>query len=270
MKLNHIYAILSIFAVLILGSCKKEGEFLTKPVKAIKPYEITGYAIGDVLEQYFDGVKVRDYYGRVTSGSVVPQIVFENDVTLMQFKKKSNGQVVYEQKFDINDTKNEVPKFFFDGTKLSQSYPYPKAQGTDYLVNFFIDGPKDLPAVDIDMDVLEYYYDNNNNLVIVQTSTFPIASNVATGKWTEYLQIQVPPSLLPTQPGTEFYPIATIKNAKTKQYLINNDAISSALQIELPDQWTSQGKTQSIHIQGLIGDNKALYIELNDLVKLFP
>lgn len=269
MKLNNIHYILSIFAVLILGSCKKEGEFLTKSVKAIKPYDITGYAIGDVLEQYFDGIKVRDYYGRVTSASVVPQIVFENDVTVMQFKKKSNGQVVYEQKFNIKDAKNEVPKFYFDGNKITNTYAYPRAQGTDYLMNFFIDGPKEIGAVDIQIDVIEYYYASNNDLVIVNTTSFPITNNLALGKWSEYYKVLPPPTLTPTQSGTEFYPLITIKNSKTKQYLVGKTAAEGTFQAEIPDQWTSQGKTQSIHIEGITEDN-IFYLRANDLVQMFP
>lgn len=269
MKINHIHFILSIFAVLTLGSCKKEGEFLTKPVKALKPFDITGYAVGDVLEQYFDGVKVRDYYGQVGLSSIVPQLVFNNDVTIMQLKKKSTGEVVYEQKFNINDAKNEVPKFYFDGKKISNTYSYPKAQGKDYLMNFLIDGPQDMGPVDIQLEVLEYYYDNNNQLIIVNTNTFPIANNLSLGKWSEYFIVTPPPSLTPTQAGTDFYPVITIKNAKTKQYLVGKTAVDGSFQAELPDQWTSQGKTQSIHIQG-ITENKVFYLKINDLVQMFP
>lgn len=270
MKINHKHYIITIIAVLFLGSCKKEGEFLTKPIKAIRPFDMTGYAIGDALELYFDDVKIRDYYGKISLGTVSPQLAFENDVTIMQLRKKSTGEVVYEQKFNIADAKNEVPKFYFNGTSIAKSYPYPKPQGKDYLVNFYFDGPKDLGPVDVQMEVLEYYYDNNNNLVVVNTTGFPIATGIAIGKWSEYLKIQPPPVMLPTQPGTDFYLLITLKSSKTKKYLLNGDVVENALQIELPDQWTSSGKTQSIHIQTKIADNKALYFELNDLVQMFP
>lgn len=269
MKINHIHYILSVFAMLILGSCKKEGEFLTKSVKALKPFDITGYAIGDVLEQYFDGVKVREYYGRVGMPSIVPELVFDSDVTVMQLKKKSTGEVVYEQQFNINDAKNEVPKFYFDGNKISNTYSYPKAQGKDYLMNFFVDGPQDMGPVDIQMDVIEYYYDSNNQVVIVNTTSIPIANNLALGKWSEYFTVAPPPTLTPTQSGTDFYPFLTIKNAKTKQYLVGKTAMEGTFQAEIPDQWTSQGKTQSIHIQG-ITENKIFYLKMNDLVQMFP
>ena len=259
-----------LICLLFFGSCKKEGEFLTRPIKAIKPFDMAGYAIGDALDLYFDGVKIRDYYGRISLGVVSPQLAFENDVTVMQLRKKSTGDIVYEQKFNINDAINEVPKFYFDGTKVSKNYQYPKPQGNEYLVNFYFDGPKDLVAIDIQMEVLEYYYDSNNNLVVVNTTAFPIAADVVIGKWTEYLTIQPPPNMVPTQPGTDFYPVVTIKSTKTKKYLLNGGAVENAVQIELPDQWTSSGKTQSVHIQTKIGDNKALYLELNDLVQLFP
>lgn len=269
MKTNYRHCIVSLIAILIMCSCKKDGEFLAKPVKAIKPFDIKGYAVGDSLEQYFDGMKIRDYYGRISLGAAVPQLAFENEVTVMQLKKKSTGEVVYEQKFNVKDAKNEVPSFYFDGNKFTNSYQYPQAQGTDYLINFYLDGPKEMAPVDIQIEVLEYYIDNNNNTVIVQTTSFPLVSNLTMGKWTEYLNIQAPPEMTPTQSGTDFYPVVTIKDSKTKKYLVNDDVISSALQIEVPDQWTSQGKTQSIHIQGMIGDNKALYFEVNDLVKFF-
>lgn len=270
MKTNRIHYILAIFTVLLLVSCKKEGKFLAKPVKAIKPYDIRGYAVGDVLEQYFDGVKVREYYGRISTASVVPQLTFESDETLMQLKKKSTNEVVYEQKFNINDAKNEVPRFYFDGNKISNTYSYPKAQGTDYLMNFFFDGPKDLGSIDIQMDVIEYYYDSKNQLVIVNTTSFPIASNVTLGKWTAYFTVKPPTNVTPTQSGTDLYPLLTLKNSKTKKYLVSDDLmLSSIQQAALPDQWTSEGKTQSFHIQTLVRDDKTLYFIVNDLIQTF-
>lgn len=268
MKTNHIPYILCIFALLLLGGCKKEGEFLTKPIKAIKPYDIRGYAVGDVLEQYFDGVKIRDYYGRITTGSVVPQITFESDVTVMQLKKKSTGEVVYEQKFNINDAKNEVPRFYFDGSKIANTYQYPVAQGSEYLANFYFDAPKGTPPVDINIEVLEYYMDANNKVIVVHSTNFPIAVNLEMGKWSEYLKIAPPSQVNPTQSGTDLYPIVSIRDAKTKKYLMGGEFDINTINMEIPDQWTSQGKVQSIHIYKKV-EGGVSYLEVNDLIQFF-
>nr|WP_121271462.1 hypothetical protein [Pedobacter schmidteae] len=268
MKINHINFIIVACAILFAG-CKKEGEFVLKPVKALKPFDIKGYVVADTLEQYFDGVKVRDLYGKVSLAYVTPQIAFQNDVAVMQLKKKSTKEVVYEQKFSIADAKNEVANFYFDGTKVSKSYQYPKPEGSDYMVNFYFDGPKGMPSVDIGIDVLEYYMDANNKVIVVHSTSFPIAENLQRGKWSEYLKISPPPPVIPTQSGTDLYPVVTIRDAKTKKYLIGNNFETSTIQMEIPDQWTSQGKVQSIHIQQK-GAEKNVFMEINDLVQLFP
>lgn len=269
MKTYSIHYIIILFS-LLLFSCKKDGEFAIKPIKAVKPFDMSGYVIADTLEQYFDGVKVRDLYGRISLGYVIPQLAFENDFTLMQLKKKSTGGVIYEQKFNITDDKNVIPKFYFDGTKVSSSYQYPKPQGSQYLVNFYFDAPRGTPPVEISLDVLEYYMDNDNKLIVVKTTSFPITTNLQTGNWTNYLTIEPPAEVVPTQEGTEIYPVVTVKDAKTKKYLINDDVLASLIQVEIPDQWTSQGKTQSIHVVAKIGTTGALYLGVNDLVQFFP
>jgi hypothetical protein len=267
LKINHI---LVIIGLLLCSACEKEGKIALKPIKALKPYEIKGYVIGDTLEQYFDGLKIRDYYGKVSLGVVAPLMAFENDITVMQLKKKSTGQIVYEQKFQISNTQNIVPNFYFDGTNFKSQYNYPDPQGNEYIANFYLDAPKDAAAADINIDVLEYYFDLNNQLVVVNTTSIPVGSNIKPGVWTAYLQLQVPPILVPTQSGTEFYPIVTIRNSNTKAYYINNNRDDSTLQIEIPDQWTSTGKVQSIHLAKKIAVTKIIYLELNDLVQLFP
>lgn len=266
MKIYKIHYLLVLCSLLLLTSCEKDGEIVIKNIKALKPFELRGYVVGDTLEQYFDGNKIRDYYGKATLGTVRPELAFTNDEILMQFKNKRTKELVYEQKFSIKDADNVVPKFFYDGSKFANKYEYPTAQGTDYLVNFYLDAPKGLEAVDIATDVLEYYIDVNNQLVIVNVTSFPIATDVKPGKWTPYYTLKPPPTLNPTQAGTDFYPIISLKNAKTKKYVINDNAFDSSIQMEIPDQWTSQGKTQSMHIIGRINAT-AYYFEVNDLVQ---
>ncbi|WP_442588455.1 hypothetical protein ACSBL2_20655 [Pedobacter sp. AW31-3R] len=270
MKTYSIYYIIILFSLLLLGSCKKDGEFVLKPIKAVKPFEMSGYVVADTLEQYFDGVKVRDLYGRVSLGYVTPQLAFENDIIVMQLKKKSTGGIIYEQKFNINDDNNVIPKFYFDGTQVTSSYQYPKPQGREYLVNFYLDAPKGTPPIDISLEVLEYYMDNDNKIIVVNTTSFPITTNLQIGKWTNYLTIEPPTEVVPTQEGTEIYPVVAIKDAKTKKYLINGDVVESSIQVEIPDQWTSQGKTQSIHLVAKVGPTGSLYFRVNDLVQFFP
>ncbi|TKC08086.1 hypothetical protein FA048_13070 [Pedobacter polaris] len=267
MKIYKIHYLLVLCSLLLLASCEKEGEIVVKNVKALKPFDMRGYVVGDTLEQYFDGNKIRDCYGKVTLGYAKPELAFTNDELLMQFKNKRTKELVYEQKFSIKDADNVVPKFFYDGVKLSDKYEYPTAQGNDYLVNFYFDAPKGLEAIDIATDILEYYFDANNQLVIVNVTSLPIATGVKPGKWTPYYTLKPPPTLNPTQAGTDFYPVISLKNSKTKKYVINNNAYESAIQMEIPDQWTSQGKTQSMHIQGKINSLKAYYFEVNDLVQ---
>ncbi|WP_316845907.1 hypothetical protein [Pedobacter psychrodurus] len=264
-KITYIIAFVSI---LIFSACEKEGKVLLPKIKALKPFEMRGYVLGDTLEQYFDGIKVRDYYGGVTLGTVAPSIAFENDVTTMEFRKKSTGQKLYEQTFKITDSINVVPKFYFDGNTLSPRYNYPTPQGQDYLINFYYDAPKGSVGIDLSIDVLEYYYDANNNLVVVQTTSFPLTSNIGIGKWTDFIKITPPPSIVPSQPGTDLYPIVTMRNSKTKEYLIGNDRDRSTLQIEIPDQFTSSGKVQSMHLVNKT-ENKINYMQVNDLVQFF-
>ena len=61
--------------------------------------------------------------------------------------------------------------------------------------------------------------DNDNKLIVVKTTSFPITTNLQTGNWTNYLTIEPPAEVLPTQEGTEIYPVVTVKDAKTKKYL---------------------------------------------------
>lgn len=266
MKIYKTHYLLALCSLLILSSCEKEGEIVVKNVKALKPFDMRGYVVGDTLEQYFDGNKVRDCYGKVTLGYAKPELAFTNDEMLMQFKNKRTKELVYEQKFSIKDADNVVPKFFYNGVKFSDKYEYPIAQGSDYLVNFYLDVPKGLEAIDITTDVLEYYIDAKNQTVIVNVTSFPIATEVKPGKWTSYYTLTPPPTLNPTQAGTEFYPVISLKNSKTKKYLNDDDVFGSSIQMEIPDQWTSQGKTQSMHITGRI-NSKVYSFEVNDLVQ---
>lgn len=272
MKKIKILYLIALFPMLILGSCEKDGTAIMPVIKSVnKQFNISGFVLGDTVEQYFDGLKMREYYGQVRTTGFLAELAFVKDEINMELKKKSNGEVIYKQTFHVNDKQNIVPKFYFDGTKVATQYPYPVPQGNDYTVNFFIEKSTGAEPIDINVEVLEYYYDDTKQdpLVVVKTTTHPIAQNVKPGSWTPYFKIPIPTATA-TQSGTELYPIVVMRDSKTKQYFVNNNRDESTLMIELPYDGVSPGKVQSLHIsRNLRYDNK-FYYEMFDLTKIFP
>ncbi|RZM07807.1 MAG: hypothetical protein EOO88_51170 [Pedobacter sp.] len=236
-----------------------------------KAYEISGFVLGDTLEQYFDGVKIREYYGQVRTTGWLGQLAFERDVINMELKKKSSGETVYKQSFSIKDETNIVPKFYFDGQKIANSYSYPSPEGADYSVNFYLDNAGGPGLVDINIGVLEYYYDSSKQdpLVVVNTTSFPIAQNVKPGAWTPYFKIPIP-MVMPQQSGTELYPIVVVRDAKTKEYYVNNLRDASMISMELPYDGVAQGKVQSMFLAKKIAYAKVYFLETFELTQLFP
>ncbi|NQX42444.1 hypothetical protein SAMN05421820_111167 [Pedobacter steynii] len=258
--------------VLLFSACEKDGIPVLSEIKAInKEFSITGFVLGDTVEQYFDGVKMREYYGQVKVAGSQSQLAFVKDEINMELKRKSTGETIYQQKFNINDKTNIVPGFYFDGLKFSNGYSYPEPQGDEYIANFYLEPSGGATPIDINIEVLEYYFDDTkpNPMIVVNTTTIPIVENVQPGKWTPYLKVPVP-MVTPQQSGTELYQIVVIKDSKTKEYYVNKKRDDSILNLEIPYDGVSRGKVQSFFFNRKMGSGKVAYPEFYDLVQLFP
>jgi len=268
-KIIYLAAILPIF---LFSACEKDGNHIMPKIKAInKDFNISGFVIGDTVEQYFDGVKMREYYGQVRTTYPLDQLAFVKDEVNMELKRKSTGETIYRQTFNINDKENIVPQFYFDGLKFNKGYTYPDPQGDEYTANFYVDPSGGSTSVDINIDVLEYYYDSTkpDPIIVVNTTTIPIAENVKPGEWTPYRKVQIPKAN-PQQGGTELYPIVVVRDSKTKDYYVNNNRDQSTVTMELPYDGVSPGKVQSIYLNKKTVTAKMFYLEVYDLIPLFP
>lgn len=263
-----LFSALTIF-LCTLCACEKEGEIIVNPIKEFKPYSIQGFALGK-LDQYFDGVKVRELYGNMPSG--IEAIAFEKEEISMELKNKANGQTIYQQLFNISSDTNKVPKFYFDGEKMHDTYTYPDVQGKEYLANFYFDFPKDSTAVDIVIELVEYYYDWNLNdpTVIIDTTTIPLFSNIKPGKWSEYMPLNPIPPQTKHNPESEFQPYICVKKAGKDAYYIGSTQTENTFQLELPYDWTTQGKVQSIFVGWTQKGSVVSLMPQQNLVALFP
>ncbi len=257
-----------IFLVVLFCSCKKESDILVKTPKKIRPFEFNGYVISEPLEQYFDGVKVRDLYGKIQlQYPAESSLAFMNDQTEMELKRKGTGEVVYKQTFKASDENSKVPLFYFDG-KWKNRFEYPDVTGTDFLVNFYFDAPDDSAAADVYMTVVEYWLDwddTNNPQKILKLHDIPLAQNVKKG-WTTFRKLDKLPDLPKIRPESEFWPQATIKKAGTNEYYVRNDLNYSGFNLQVPQGWESQGMVQSIYFNFTELGN----IVFNDLVPMYP
>nr|WP_294869875.1 hypothetical protein [uncultured Pedobacter sp.] len=268
-KIIYLAAILPIF---LFSACEKDGDYIMPKIKAInKEFNISGFVMGDTVEQYFDGVKMREYHGQVKTISFQNQLAFTKDEINMELKSKSTGKTVYQQTFNINDKENIVPGFYFDGLKFSKGYTYPDPVGDEYAVNFYADPSGGSDPVDINIDVLEYYYDSTkpDPIIVVNTTTIPLAQNVQPGTWTSYVKVPVP-VVIPQQSDTQIYPIVVIRDAKTKDYYVNKNRDQSTINMEMPYDGVSQGKVQSLYFNRKKITEKQNFLEFFDLVQLFP
>lgn len=258
--------------VLLFSACEKDGIHISPKIKAInKEFSISGFVLGDTIEQYFDGVKMREYYGPVRIGYFQSQLAFEKEEIYMELKRKSTGETIYSQTFNIADKQHIVPRFYFDGKQFSKGYTYPDPEGDEYTANFYLDPSGGSTPVNINIEVLEYYLDDTrpDPIVVVNTTTIPIAENVKPGAWTPYLKVQIP-RVSPQQSGTELYPIVVVRDAKTKEYYINKNRDQSLIGLEIPSDGVSPGKVQSMYLNRKVGEQKQFYLESNDLIQFFP
>ena len=260
-KRINMICLIPLFLLLFIA-CEKEGEMVVTPIRAFKPFGINGFVLGDTLEQYFDGVKVRDLYGPI---ALADEIAFEkNDVIGMELKKKSTGEVVYQQKFNISDAANQVPKFYFGGTAIADRYNYPSPQGAEYLAGFYLDLPKGSPPVDLVVEIVESYLDLTQRppkVVTLSTYTVPLASNIQPGKWTDYMVINKLPQYTKKKPTSTFRSTVYMMKPGGTEYITGKKE-ESFIQLAFPAATNTQGKVQSIYY--------SLEAGTVDLVQMFP
>lgn len=266
-KIIHICCSLPL-CILLLAGCEKEGEPMETPIKELRPYTMEGFALAPV-DQYFDGVKVGELYARANSNA---KMAFYQDEVLMELKRKSDGKTVYQQKFNISDDINEVPKFYFDGTDLLPAYSYPAPVGKEYTANFYFDFPKDSGTVDVVIEMSEFYYDwgLDDPLVMIGTTTIPLVENIQPGKWSSYIKLDELPTPAHSRPDSEFWPFVCVKRSGRPGYYLNSKMEENSFQLEFPQSWTTEGKVQSIFI-GWKQQGPAVSLQpQQDLVQLFP
>lgn len=257
-----------------LTACDNEGEIVVKTVDEIEPFEMNGFVVGGKLEQYFDGKKVRDLYGRVSQATTyIGGIAFDNEETTMEFRVPGTGETVYTQTFNVHDETNIIPNFYFDGKNFSHTYPRPTPAAGEYLVNFYFDFPESEGPVDVGVAMTEYYFDWElaDPTVMLDTIFVPLFSNVETGKWTEYMTLNTLPALTPSRPDSEFWPTICIRKAgQTDGYYTSDNMTNNSITFELHESWMTAGKVQSIYVGWLdVWPNVGLYPQQN-LVEMFP
>ncbi len=276
MKKNLNIPYLSLlFVLLLISACDKNGEFVVKPTKAFKPLVIgTGYILGDTLDLYIDAELVRSYYGNIGSDYSIEQIAFEADQTTMEFKRKRTGETVYRKTFNLSDATNAIPKLYFDGSKVVSAYTYPAPVGAAYTANFYFDFPKGSPPVDVMLEILEYYQDKSSGKtvnVVLGVTSIPLATNLAIGQWSAYVQLPVVPVLVKNNPQSRFITYASVKKLGGTEYYLDNsnpDILlklpKNSFKLQFPTASTSQGKVQSFHFA------KTGFTTATDLVPIFP
>ncbi|HEY9259194.1 hypothetical protein [Chitinophaga sp.] len=247
---TNIFYLMVPLLLCLVAACGKEGELVVPPVLKTMPFSMDGFILGEPLEQYFDGVKVRELYGSISLSDQASKIAFEKNEITMELRRKSNGETVYQQKFDIGNDTSKVPIFYFDGIKMNHTYTYPTPQGNEYLANFYFDFPKGAGAVDVVVEVVEYYFDESltNPLVIVDTTFIPLATNIQPGKWSDYIVLKELPELPKHHPASEFQPFVRIRKAGVATYYASVKGEENEINVELPYAWTTAGKVQSLFI----------------------
>lgn len=252
-------------------ACENDGDRIVKTVSEIKAFDMDGFIVGDTLEQYFDGKKVREIYGRAKLNA--QEIAFDKDEVVMELRAQSTGETVYTQTFNIRDSINAIPKFYFDGKTLFDAYPRPTPAEGEYLVNFYFDFPESEGPVDVVAEMIEYYWnwELTNPMVIIDTIPITLFSNVQTCKWSEFTTLNPLPAMTPSRPDAEFWPAISLrKTGQTAGFYTSKDMAENGIQLELREAWMTQGKVQSIYIGWLpAGEKIALYPQQN-LIDMFP
>lgn len=265
--------------LLVFTACKKESDPIIRKTKALKYYTLNGFATHP-LDQYFDGVKVRQIRGDFSRIPYVQnQIAFTKDEVLMELKKPG-GETVYQHTFNINDATGSNIRFYYNGDTVAPRYNYPAPVGAAYTANFFFDFPKEAGAVDVVIETIEYYIDNNspNGVGVANVTSTPVATNITTGRWSDYITLNAAPDFPPkTRPDSDFFPMICIKKAGTNAYFSRNDEIDvytkldyNSIYLQLPTVWTTEGLVQSYYVGWEEKNNKVTLNPKTDLVQLFP
>ena len=235
---------------MFFSSCEKEGEMVITPIRDVRSISFKGFVMGDTLEQYFDGVKMREYYGKASFNG---NIAYENkDAIKMELKKKGTDEVLYTYSIEKNRDKDRPVGFFYDGKKVTEGYHYPEAIKEQEQIAFYFDFPADMP-VDI-------VYGDGSDINSVEY----LAKNVQPKQWTEFIKI-------PQLEG-EMYVI--LLKAGKKEYFLYNDVNLSVMNagIQLPNKYGYPGGGVQSWYVGTTKDQtgkSALYPQ-EDLVSLFP
>lgn len=273
-------AIRSFFPLLIilLASCNKGDQTLIKPIQAVKPFSITGFSVYP-LDMFFDGVKVKELRGAVNSSS---DMAFLQEQSVMELRNSTTGEVLYTRKFNSKDAENIVPRFYFDGNKVTDRYEYPAPQGAEYTANFFFDFPKEMGAADVMVVVVEYYEDPTvrDGYSVAKVTNIPVATNIQTGKWSEYMKLPVFPDYPPqTRPDSYMESFICVKKTDSDLYFTYNHDSShlrlynmaqvNAFPLELPQSWTTEGKVQSYYIRVKQSETGDMITDKQDLVQMF-
>jgi hypothetical protein len=251
----------------LLTACEKEGK-LPDPVKEKRAFNMDGFSVAP-LDQYFDGVKVRELYAGLSRTS---ELAFSKDEIVMELKRKGDGKTVYQQKFNSSDATNEIPKFYFDGNQVLPRFEHPAPVGDAYTASFYFDFPKDLGAVDIGAEMVEYYFDWNleNPLVYLDTTYITLVTNIQPGKWSDYVTLHALPELQPTTPDSYFQTSVYVKKAGKDEPYSSKVVSENLFTLQLPDQYTTEGKVQSIFLGWKpLGPRVSLEPQV-DLVRIFP
>ncbi len=249
MKKHHI--LVALFLAILFTSCEKNGETIIKPIKKIMPFNIKGFVIGDTLEQYFDGRKIREF----TAWSKYDgKIVFDSDAPiLMEIKRKGDSKALLSQTI-TQDRANpdQYITFYYADKVMKEKYTYPAPIANLEQIAFYF-------ASSVDMPVDIVYADASGDINAV---TY-LARNVQSNKWIDFLQI--PPL---NSNGQDLY-IFLLKAGK-KEWLVDNNFELSYIQANLPIDggWYQGGGVQAIYIQ-ISKDGKPGLSSVNDLVTTF-
>jgi hypothetical protein len=246
----NMVMVLMLMLSLAMQSCERDGQLAVLPIDKLSPIEFKGFVMGDTLEQYFDGIKLREFQGwaRFTGN-----IAFNSEAPVkMELRKKSTGEVLLTETIERNRPDKPIT-FFYDGKKFSEKYEYPAAIENIEQIAFYFDFPADMP-VDI------AYGDGSDIDAVVY-----LARNVTPGQWTEF--IQVPPL------EGEMY-VLLLKAGK-KEYLMDNDVNYSFMSagLILPNKDGYQGGgVQSWYVGTRmdLSTNKPILHPQTDLVAIFP
>ncbi|TDQ08262.1 hypothetical protein [Pedobacter metabolipauper] len=247
--MKRYYMIVTGIIILLMSACKKEGELVIKPIRSAQTLNFRGFVLGDTLEQYFDGRKLREFYATSFYNG---RIVFDKEgPVLMELKRKGDNKVLYSKNIEQDAAATDKPvSFYYDGVEVKEKYSYPEAIPGIEQIAFYFDFPSDMPA-----DIV--YGDASGDVNSVQY----LARNVQPKQWVDFLKI-------PPLDGQELY-VFLLKAGK-KEFLIDNNFELSYLQANLPlkDGYPGGG-VQSLYFR-YVDNNGTKGFQTENLVNIFP